>query len=343
MRKFVPNGIIDIHLHLACKGDSGRGGNISSRVRFSVRYAALLLQHRLWPWRVNDQALQQIVTDAVENSRLVDYGVAMALDAVYDKKGNLCLPASHLYVPNELVSEVARRHPKILFGASVHPNRPDALDALEMCKERGAVLVKWLPSVQKIDPLQVEYRRFYRKLATLQLPLLCHAGVEHFLPSPGSQSFNDPRRLEFPLSEGVTVIVAHSALPAMPWDHDYFPAFLKLMDQAEKNGWKIYADVSAFALPGRRHQVPRVRQRVAPQRLVLGSDFPVPSFPVSMIYCEKPPQEALSLNPIDRNVQLLRCMGFPDEVFTNGARILSLPAWKMPVADSATSTPSTTS
>jgi predicted TIM-barrel fold metal-dependent hydrolase len=339
----VANGIIDIHLHIASTGDSGKGGRISRRVRYSIKYAALLLKNRLWPWRINDLVLQQIISDAVANAKLVDYAVALALDAIYDKNGEICLPATLLYVPNELASDLARRHPKILFGASVHPNRPDALEALEMCKEMGAVLVKWLPSVQRIDPLCVDYRRFYRKLASLQLPLLSHAGVEHFLPSRASQSFNDPRRLEFPLSEGVTVIVAHAALSAMPWDHDYFPAFLKLLDQAEKSGWKLYADVSAFASPGRHRQVFRVRQRVSPQRLILGSDFPVPSFPVSMIYTEKPPQEPLAMNPLDRNVQLLRCMGFPDEVFTNGAKILSLPAGKTAAPPSESLPPATQS
>ena len=51
--------------------------------------------------------------------------------------------------PNPLPDHQERApctHPRgMLFGASVHPYRHDALDELERCVAGGAVLMKWLP------------------------------------------------------------------------------------------------------------------------------------------------------------------------------------------------------
>ncbi|MCK7472260.1 MAG: hypothetical protein MZU95_17000 [Desulfomicrobium escambiense] len=57
-----------------------------------------------------------------------------------------------MYLPNEFVAGEVRRHPNLLFGASINPLRRDALRRLEQVADDGAVLLKWLPPIQHIDP-----------------------------------------------------------------------------------------------------------------------------------------------------------------------------------------------
>ena len=60
--------------------------------------------------------------------------------------------ATEVYIPNEFVARETAKYPNLLFGTSVNPYRSDALERLEQAAVDGAVLLKWLPSVQNIDP-----------------------------------------------------------------------------------------------------------------------------------------------------------------------------------------------
>ena len=61
---------------------------------------------------------------------------------------------------------------KMLFGASVHPYRKDAVAELERCVAAGAVLLKWLPITQGFNPADPRCFPFYEALAHHKLPLL---------------------------------------------------------------------------------------------------------------------------------------------------------------------------
>jgi len=61
---------------------------------------------------------------------------------------------------------------------SIHPYRRDAVAALENAVAHGARAVKWLPSAMGIDPASPKCDAFYRSLAQLHVPLICHAGEE---------------------------------------------------------------------------------------------------------------------------------------------------------------------
>ena len=98
----------------------------------------------------------------------------------------------------------------MLYGASINPNRPDALARLEKAKSNGAVLIKWIPAIMAIDPADPNLTGFYRKLVELDLTLLTHAGQERSF-AHADDKLGDPLRLELPLSLGVTVIAAHIA------------------------------------------------------------------------------------------------------------------------------------
>src|SRR5438874_13119055 len=105
------------------------------------------------------------------------------------------LEKTHLYVTNDYVIELAKRHRKMLFGASVHPYRKDAIAELERCVKAGAVLLKWLPIVQNFDPSDARCIPFYEALAHYKLPLLSHTGGEKSLPNLNT-AVADPRLLE---------------------------------------------------------------------------------------------------------------------------------------------------
>jgi hypothetical protein len=101
---------------------------------------------------------------------------------------------------------------------------------------------------------------------------------------------------------------------------------LKLLDRADTKGWKLFADVAAFCLPGRIPQIPRVKNYLPSNHLILGSDFPIPA--LSLCYREAKNPESLASNPLDRNIQLLQRMGLAPEIFTNANKVLSIPPQK---------------
>ena len=146
-------------------------------------------------------------------SKFVSKAVVLALDGVIDAKGQFDTNRTEVYVPDEFVAQMVARHTNLLFGASVNPYRPDALERLEWAKARGAVLVKWIPPIMEINPDDPKLIPFYKKMAALNLPLLCHTGKEGSF-SRADAAFGDPEKLRLPLSLGVTVIAAHIAAGA---------------------------------------------------------------------------------------------------------------------------------
>ena len=159
---------IDCHVHV-CATSPGRG--VTShflRRRFSFAY----IRWRLGlPFFADDQRLEREVEErlvrTVNETDEIDAAVVLAFDWAYDNDGRRDDAHTHLAVTNEYGAELARKHSKLLLGASVHPYREDALAELEKCVAAGAVLVKWLPVVQNIDPTDRRCLPFYEALAAL--------------------------------------------------------------------------------------------------------------------------------------------------------------------------------
>ncbi|MEW6746215.1 MAG: amidohydrolase family protein [Planctomycetota bacterium] len=328
--------VIDIHVHIAGTGNES-DCHMSEALRKSPAYLLMLLTTGQIFGKVNDQAIRKHLLETLSGSELVDRAVFLALDAIPDIKGRPDLEQSHLYTPNDYVADIAEREPKVLFGASVHPDRPDACDELERVAARGAVLNKWIPSSQAIDPRRKRYLKFYRKLAELGLPLLCHAGAEHAVPAPEPEKrhrkLDNPGHLREVLDAGVTVIVAHCAMPVFASDPDYTQDFIALMRECEHKEWKLFADVSALAgpFPHRVGLLKKVVDELPHDRLLLGSDYPIPVSPLwpgaaGEINVKEWGEAALTMNPLDRNVKMVRALGFSAEVLTNAEKILRLPA-----------------
>lgn len=320
------NFVIDIHAHYA--GSNSREHYVSRTFRNSFPFMGMLCLYGINPFDINKKKLDSILPKAITSSTMVDFVVVLAFDKIYSQKGKCEEDKVAIYTSNKIIYELSKNYQKVLFGSSIHPNRLDAIETLEKCKEWGTVLVKWLPSSQKIDPSEKRYKKFYQKIATLKIPLLCHGGIEHTIPSRAPQDFNDPLRLERALDEGVTVIIAHSALRSIPFfDKNYLDNLIALVKKAEKKNWKLYVDMSAFCMSSRIFQIPIVKKYIPYQRLLMGSDFPIPLSKIS--YKEIEGEGRCPKNYFDKNIWLLKRMNFHKDVFTNASSILDIPKNKI--------------
>jgi len=322
--------VIDIHCHLAGIGACNSGCHVAPRLRNSWKF-----RFYLKAFNVTLDELEQYGDDlvvarlaaGVAAAQSVDRAVVLALDAVVDSAGQEDLDRSELYIPNAFVRDACRRHPELLFGASVHPHRRDALERLDAVAGDGAVLLKWLPSVQHIDPADPRHRPFYRRLADLKLPLLSHTGEEESFTG-ADNALADPERLRPALEEGVTVIAAHCASNGRSDGERNFPRFLRLAERYPN----LHADVSALTQINRIGHLQKVlRHPELYDRLHFGTDMPLPCtgltspwFQLGRLPLSEIRQLSRISNPWDRSLQLKLALGLPEATLSNTARLLRL-------------------
>jgi hypothetical protein len=322
---------IDVHAHLSGVGTDGSGCWMSPR--FMSRYTFRLLR---WVHGITDEQLAGSI-DADWAARLadrvraseVDHAVALGFDGVYDAAGRLDLGLSQMVVPPSWVFEVCRRHPELLPGPSVNPHRRDALERLEECIEGGAVLIKWLPATQGIDPADPRHARFHRRLAETGTPLLVHSGGSENTFAQVDARLKDLRLMLPALRAGVTVIVAHTAAPVLyAPDPDQVPLLKQWMGEFPH----LWVDNSGMSNLSRWPHLPRYADDpLLVSRTLHGSDFPVPTN--SFYYVRRlGRRRVMSLerekNTLQRDVALKRALGYPDEVLTRACRVLpNLAQW----------------
>jgi len=269
----------------------------------------------------------------LESSQRVDAAVILALDGVVGPDGAVDYERTEVMVPGEFVARATARHPRLLYGAGIHPHRRDALERLERAAADGAVLLKWLPVIQAIDPADRRFVPFYRKLAELGLPLLVHVGSERSFTG-ADPALGDPERLRLPLEEGVTVIAAHAAAGGRSEGEPNLDRLARLA-RAYPN---LYADVSALTQINRLRQLPRVLAcSELGGRLLYGTDFPLlttllvsPWYFVHRLGVRRSAGIARIANPWDRDVALKEAIGLPAEALTRAASLLRLPTgWSL--------------
>lgn len=321
--------IVDLHAHIVSLR-SGEGGNylcppaqMNLSLRMQLKRIPLAAARAgAAPGGTPDEALQALVKGWVAQSRL-DRVVFLALDGVYNADGTPDMAATQMIVTNDFVADFCAASPRLLFGASVHPYRRDALDELERAAARGACLVKWLPSAQNIAPDDPRCFPFYERLARLNMPLLSHTGVEHTL-ARFPESLNDPGRLEPALRRGVTVIAAHCGTRIFLYERSRFQQWARLARQYPN----CYGDLSAFALP--LHGGPLRAILADPAlcaKVLYGSDFPIPPLPLwyllSLGWRKARVLHGLQ-NPFDKAFFTLQELGVPQQVFSRAEKLLRL-------------------
>jgi len=335
--------IIDIHVHFGAPGDPAQGDPcyISEEFKNSIAYKAFRLVTGTWLTKLTFEKAKEHLIRLVEKSDEVDKCVLLALDMVYGEDGFEHLTdLTHLYASNKGVWDIVQERPDLfLFGASVHPYRPHWKDELKRCvNDWGAVLCKWIPSTQQIDLRNPKCLEFYDYLKDCHLPLLCHAGPEYAIPTSNHNfdEFNNPKYLEKALQMGVTVIIPHCTLPFPPQDLTTFEPYqelLRLIAMANPNDsiddWPLYIDNSALLLFRDRY-IPDVLHDIPPQRMLFGSDYPIPMSDFAYKkelhfwhWIQKFFRSLFERNLLDKNYYLVRDMGFDASVFTNAKDVFS--------------------
>jgi predicted TIM-barrel fold metal-dependent hydrolase len=275
------------------------------------------------PFFATDEVLEDAFANrlalAVNQAPELDAVVGLAFDAVHTEDGQRDDANTHLYVTNEYAAALARKHPKILFGASIHPYRKDAVAELERCVAAGAVLVKWLPLVQGFDPGSEKCRPLFEAMAHHRIPLLSHTGGELSLPQCAPQ-FASPKHLELALRCGVLVIAAHCGTRSQPFGECHLDTFMRMAKEHER----FFGDTSALCLPTRSYAIPRLmRDKDVMRKLVHGSDWPVVSIPPLRVGVVEAMRLMLTQrNWLRRDVLAKRALGFDDEFFHRGGTLL---------------------
>jgi hypothetical protein len=191
-----PVKVTDIHCHVGLVGDEHpEWGRMLDEYREKAVFKAMLIYGRLDADQVCDAALRASTEEAIAGSH-VGHIVCLALDPVYDLEGTPRKDQSYLWVANEYILELQRTlGNKVLLGASVHPYDPAFKERVAHYVNKGAVLLKWLPSAQQIDLAHSKVREALAFLATARdgkpLPLLLHIGPEYAIPS------KDPRTASY--------------------------------------------------------------------------------------------------------------------------------------------------
>jgi predicted TIM-barrel fold metal-dependent hydrolase len=314
--------IIDVHVHVSAL--TPRHGSMSQRLLKSAAF-------RFMRWRLGirgqtpeteERALERKLVRTIEENTKIDAAAVLAFDAVFDRDGRFDDANTHLYVKNDYVIELAKKHRKILFAASVHPYRKDAVAEIERCANAGAVLMKWLPIVQNFNPADPRCIPFYEAMAHFKIPLLSHTGGEKSLPNL-NKNVADPALLVPALQRGVTVIMAHCGTRSAIAETDYVETFMRLAREYEQ----CYGDTSALSLPTRWHAYRMtLADPIVRQKLVHGSDWPIPALPPFLQLGFTHSMTAMRERSwMRRDVMIKEMLGFDDAYWHRASRIPRLP------------------
>jgi hypothetical protein len=319
---------LDCHVHTAGLGAKGSGCFISKALRDSYKFPIYLKAFGVTEKELMEQGdgiVPERISAKLAASRTVGAAVLLAMVGVIDSAGELDSAKTQIYLPNAFIASETKKHPNLVFGASINPKRKDALERLAGAKADGAVLVKWIPSIMDIDPADSVNIPFYRALKDLGLPLLTHTGTENsFLHA--KDSLCDPFRLELPLSLGVTVIAAHVGTPGKSHGQDNMERALIMMNRHPN----LYADISSLTQINKLGYMKRILpRREVKGRLIYGTDFPLieTALVSPYYYMGRAPFSALRAcakveNPWDRDIALKKALGVDDGVFARSDSLL---------------------
>ena len=322
--------IIDMHVHVAGLGYGDSGCFVSDEMKQSYKFDYYLGAFGVTREELQesgDQLLVQRLANTIDESKSVQGAVILAMDGVINTNGELDKDKTQVYIPNNYVAEQVAQHPSLYFGASINPHRKDALALLDEVKQQGAKLIKWIPNIQHIDPSDNKLIPFYKKMEALGLPLLTHTGQERSFHS-AIDEYADPKRLELPLSLGVTVIAAHIATTGESEEESNFQRILPMFSKYPN----LYADISSLTQVNKLGYLTNaLKEPRLKGRLIYGSDYPLVNmilvspyyFPLDLTFKQMYTLSNID-NPWDRDVALKRALGVPETVFAAPAKILNI-------------------
>ncbi len=326
----VAKTVIDMHVHTAGIGAGDSGCFVAPALADSFRFDWYLRAFgvtRESLERDGDAVVIAGIAARIAASTTIDKAVILAMDGVVDSNGELDLAQTEVYVPNEFIRRETSRYPNLLFGASINPYRPDAIERLRAARSAGAVLVKWIPAIMGIDPADPAIASFYKVAAELGIPLLIHVGQERSF-SNAVDELGDPVRLELPLELGVTVIAAHIATTGKNDGEGNFERLLPLFARYPN----LFTDISSLTQLNKLGYLQRALATDGiSDRMIYGSDWPLQFFPLVSPWYQLGRVSIGELHTIgrinnqwDRDVALKRAIGVPAAVFERSRRILGI-------------------
>ena len=316
---------IDIHIHLAGSGcqDSGCYLHEHFRQRYTFRVLQRLLgiSHAALEKDIDTTWPEQISTLLAESP--IDYGVVLGFDAVVGVDGVNDWQRSQLVVPEQWVFKVCEQYHNLLPGPSINPFHRDALERLRFCVDAGAVLIKWLPSVQNISPSAKELQSFYGILREAGVPLLVHIGPEKTFKSL-SPRLNSLMEMRLALEMGVKVIAAHSAAPVLgSKEEDQLPLLIEFLRRYPN----LWVDNAGLLNPSRFHSVRRLlSESWIIERSLHGSDWPIPAnafYFVRQLGWRRVLSLEREANYFSRDLAIKEALGYPVATLTRATEVLA--------------------
>jgi predicted TIM-barrel fold metal-dependent hydrolase len=325
---------IDCHVHIVGDGSSGSACWFSLPTLYKKFLGRMMVRGLGLPMSTLksglDQQYAENLAQQVRESDL-DAAVILAQDIPYSDDGNAMPDDAQFYVPNEYVADIATRHPELIPACSIHPGRPDAMEELERCIVAKMPVLKLLPNCLNINYDDDRYLPFWRRMAEVGMILLSHTGGE-LTVEVYDASFGDPNKLTKILDCGVTVIAAHSAGRSGIFDSDWTGDLLSMFERYPN----LYADNSALCSPNRARTLKHILPTEVQQRIIHGSDYPVPVSGVGPWLCGKLAfadhwKIKKSKNIIQRDYLLKKAIGFELETFTRMDDLLKLGSSSLPL------------
>ncbi|MCB1748988.1 MAG: amidohydrolase family protein [Gammaproteobacteria bacterium] len=325
-----PGTVLDMHTHVAALGRGCAGCFVAPELTDSYKFSWYLRAFGTDAHEMaarGDVAVAEHLREQVRNSRFVARAVVLALDGVIDDRGELDRAHTQIYVTNDYVRDLARRFPEFVYGASINPYRRDALARLDQAKRDGAVLVKWIPAIMRIDPADPALDAFYERLVALDLPLLIHVGDENAFHH-ADNALGDPARLLRPLEHGVRVIAAHLATTGDNGGEENFTRLLPLFARYPR----LLSEESSLTQVNKLGYLTRgLAHGGVAERLLHGSDWPLQFFPLVWAWWQAPRAPWAELryaagldSPLDRDIAIKAALGTPVAVFTRTASVLGV-------------------
>ena len=288
-----PAKVWDSHAHLIGTGDSGSAIYVNPKMQSPLNPGEYA--RRLFFLNAGcvheasgsvDQAYVERMRNLIDGLRPGTKLLLLAFERSYSEDAKPDLERTAFWVPDAYARDIAKAHPdQFEWAASIHPYRPDCVEALERAKREGARAVKWIPSIMGMDPASPRCDRFFAAAAKLNIPIISHAGLERAVLG-GNQEYGNPLRLRRALDAGVRVIVAHCASMGQDIDLDKgengpyvdsFELFARLFE-VEKYKNHLFGDISAMTQVNRAG--PSLAKVVEREhwhaRLLNGSDYPLP-------------------------------------------------------------------
>ena len=288
-----PQALFDYHTHVVGVGANDSGAWVNDEM---TSWSSPVKRAKLSVYLSASGVAELDSADSVYIARLTDLVdhlpfpgrfAIMAFDQRYHDDGTPDRDRTEFFVPNAYVFALAAKRPdRFVPVMSIHPRRPDAIDAVRKWHAEGGRYMKWLPNAMGITPDDPSLDGFYDVLAELDIVLISHTGEEQAVDAGEDQERGNPLRLRRPLDRGVKVVAAHCASlgtsedlddPQRP-QHDNFQLLLRLLEDSRYDG-RLFADISAMTQFNRAGEplATILRRKDLHTRLVNGSDYPLPA------------------------------------------------------------------